>query len=325
MLRLDSGAPEFAKYVGARTNARRRDSRKFAIGERPIGAKVPRPRALQPNAFFGTPALRQEGMDQGSGNLAISSGDKSAAEVQSLKDEIEQLKAQVLARDNLLAVAAHELRNPMHALLLQITAALAVAKRDRVDALIPRLERIRHIVDIYVKRATMLLDAARLDAGGWPLERRTFDLCQVVREICTSYEPEAQHAGCTISLHVPPNLFGRWDRVAVEQVAANLLSNAIKYGAGTPIDVSLSTARSDALLSVRDRGPGIAASDQTRIFERFEQAVGSREKRSGFGIGLWLAKSLVEAHGGNIDVQSEPGAGSTFTVRLPGIEPPFEN
>ena len=112
---------------------------------------------------------------------------------------------------------------------------------------------------------------------------------------------------------------GQWDRLAVEQIVANLLSNAIKYGAGTQINIALSSDQTDALLSVSDRGPGISPNDQARIFERFEQAVGKQEKRSGFGIGLWLVKSLVEAHGGTISVHSQLGTGSTFTVRLPGV------
>lgn len=259
-------------------------------------------------------------MDKGVGNLAASGELSSAAELQRLKEEVERLQTQILARDNLLAVAAHELRNPMHALLLQVTAALTIAKRDQVDALVPRLERIRHIVDIYVKRATLLLDVARLDARGWPVERRTFDFAQVVRDICGSYEPEAQYSRCAVSLNIPRTLTGQWDRLAVEQIVANLLSNAIKYGAGTPIDITLSQEDSAAVLSVRDHGPGIAPNDQSRIFERFEQAVGSQEKRSGFGIGLWLVKSLAEAHGGEIRVHSQLGTGSTFTVRLPGVE-----
>jgi len=259
-------------------------------------------------------------MEKGFGNLAASSGDSAATEVHALKSEIERLQTQICARDNLLAVAAHELRNPMHALLLQVTAALAIARRDHVEVLVPRLERIRHIVDIYVKRATLLLDVARLDARGWPVERRSFDFPQVIRDLCASYEPEAQHSGCTVSLNLPATLTGKWDRIAVEQIIANLLSNAIKYGAGTPIEIGLSSDGSDAVLSVSDRGPGIPPADQVRIFERFEQAVGTQEKRSGFGIGLWLVKSLVEAHSGSISVQSQLGTGSTFTVRLPGVE-----
>ena len=257
-------------------------------------------------------------MDQGLGASPASSQD--AASTAELRAEIERLNAEILARDNLLAVAAHELRNPMHAILLQVTAALSIARRDEVNALIPKLDRIRHIVEIYVKRATLLLDSVRLDAKAWMTDRREFDLCDVVREICTSYEPEAQFVGSPVSLALPKTLRGSWDRIAVEQIVANLVSNAIKYGAGKPIEISLARQGESAVLEVRDWGIGIELADQTRIFERFQQAIGATERRSGFGIGLWLVRSLVEAHGGTIRVESQVGHGSTFRVYLPGLD-----
>lgn len=240
-------------------------------------------------------------------------------QIADLRAEIERLEAQVLARDNLIAVAAHELRNPMHVLLLLASSALTIARREQSQQVIPKLERIRHVVDIYVKRATLLLDSVRLEAGAWAAERREFDLCELVREICASYDPEAQFAGSKISLHLPPVMRGAWDRIAVEQIVANLVSNAIKYGRGGPIDIALDAQGSQARLSVRDRGGGIAEADQERIFERFQQVVNGSAERSGFGIGLWLIKSLVEAHGGSISLQSQLGQGSTFTVLLPGL------
>jgi signal transduction histidine kinase len=158
-----------------------------------------------------------------------------------------------------------------------------------------------------------------MEAGAWAAERREFDLCEVVRDICTSYEPEAQFAGSSISLALPPSLRGAWDRLAVEQIVGNLVSNAIKYGQGSPVQIALDNVASQARLTVRDRGGGIATEDQPRIFERFQQAIGTESRRSGFGIGLWLVRSLVEAHGGSISVQSRPGEGAMFTVLLPGL------
>jgi signal transduction histidine kinase len=243
--------------------------------------------------------------------------------IESLKTQVAQLQSEVLARDNLLAVAAHELRNPMHALLLQVTAALALAKRwNAADDLVRRLDRIRHIVETYVKRATLLLDVVRLDARGWQVERTRCDFAAIVREICRSFEPEAQFASCELHTHAPARLDGYWDRLAAEQIVSNLVSNAIKYGAGSRIDVELrESPAGTAIVQVRDRGPGIAPDDQQRIFDRFQQAVGSAERRSGFGIGLWLVRSLTQAHGGSISVESRIGQGSTFTVHLPGEAP----
>lgn len=240
-------------------------------------------------------------------------------EILSLRAEVARLNAQITARDNLLAVAAHELRNPMHTLLLLTRAALSMARRGQVEEVTTKLERIRHVVDTYVKRATLLLDSARLEAGAWTADRNEFDLCDVVRDITASYEPEAQYAGSTITLQLPPSVRGAWDRLAVEQVVANLISNAIKYGDGNPIHVSLDVEGSSARLAVQDQGTGIPLPDQVRIFERFQQAIGSGQRRSGFGIGLWLVKSLVEAHGGKVALDSQPEQGSVFTVLLPGV------
>jgi signal transduction histidine kinase len=102
----------------------------------------------------------------------------------------------------------------------------------------------------------------------------------------------------------------------VEQILTNLLSNAVKYGAGSPIDVHLEVSEDTVRLTVRDRGIGIATDHQARIFERFERAVSARHF-GGLGLGLYIARQIVNAHGGEIGVRSSPGEGSTFTVVLP--------
>jgi signal transduction histidine kinase len=109
---------------------------------------------------------------------------------------------------------------------------------------------------------------------------------------------------------------GRWNRLRLEQVVSNLLTNAIKYGCGRPISVELKQDEEHVWLSVRDEGIGIAPADQERIFERFERAV-SEQHYSGFGLGLWIVRQILDAMGGRIHVQSEPGQGSVFTVELP--------
>jgi signal transduction histidine kinase len=118
-------------------------------------------------------------------------------------------------------------------------------------------------------------------------------------------------------VHAEGSLRGEWDRARLDQVLSNLLSNATKYGAGKPIAV---TARADGpqvRLAVHDQGIGIPQEDQVRIFERFERAVPGRNY-SGFGVGLWICKQIVESLGGVIRVQSQPGQGSTFEVLLTG-------
>jgi two-component system, OmpR family, sensor kinase len=233
-----------------------------------------------------------------------------------LLQSIEELRAAVRARDEFLAIAAHELRSPMHALLLQATTVTEVARRGGGNAdLIRRLERMNSVLERYVKRATTLLEISRINAGRLQLRPEHIDLAEVVRETVECYGGEAAHQGVHIEVLAPDALHGRWDRQAVEQIVANLVSNAIKYGDGQPMEVRLDRDEAYARLVVRDRGVGLSAADQLRIFERFEQAV-TEHPRSGFGVGLWLVRNLVEAHRGSIEVESTLGSGATFTVRL---------
>lgn len=246
-------------------------------------------------------------------------GDSESTQITALRAQVARLEAQIVARDNLLAVAAHELRNPMHTILLLVRATLMIAQREQVTSLTPKLERIRHVVDTYMKRATLLLDSVRLEAKGWVGDKTEFDLSDLVREICASYEPEAQFAGSAVVVDAPDSMRGCWDRLAMEQIVSNLVSNAIKYGEAKPVEISLTAVEGMAQLVVRDQGAGIAESDQRLIFERFQQAIGSGRRRGGFGIGLWLVRSLVEALGGSIALQSSLQQGSTFTIVLPGL------
>jgi signal transduction histidine kinase len=136
-----------------------------------------------------------------------------------------------------------------------------------------------------------------------------------VGEAVAQLEDEAAQTGSTISARGTP-VRGFWDRLRMSQVVTNLLSNAVKYGAGKPVDVSFGPTPSGARLVVRDEGIGIDPADQRQIFERFERAVSSRNY-GGLGLGLYIVKRIVEAHGGTIRVESTPGAGAAFAVELP--------
>ena len=222
------------------------------------------------------------------------------------------------ARDEFLSIAAHELRNPMHSLLLQVSAALQIARQQGASPLARRLERVQHIVDRYVKRASLLLDVGRMNATQMQPQVESVDFAEVVREIVESYSPEAAFNRSSLSVRAPTSLPGRWDRLALEQIVSNLISNAIKFGAGAPIDVALASKEDGSVqFEVHDRGIGIAKADQERIFGRFERVDSQPGHPAGAGVGLWLVRGLVETHGGTIDVRSEPANGATFTVVLP--------
>jgi two-component system, OmpR family, sensor kinase len=232
----------------------------------------------------------------------------------------------VRARDEFVAIAAHELRNPMTPILLQVGALLAAARsprRCRPEVLVPRLEALERAVEEFVRRATTLLDVSRVAAGNLRIEPAEVDLTGVVRGVVDRAGTTARRARSHLEADLQEGVVGSVDRLALEQVAENLLSNAIKFGAGRPVRVALRADGRTARLVVRDRGVGISEADRARVFQRFERAVARRE-HGGFGIGLWLANQLVVAMGGAIGVESEPGAGTTLTVSLPlgRVEPP---
>ncbi len=234
-----------------------------------------------------------------------------------LRKRIQELEQAVLARDEFLSIAAHELRNPMHSLLLQVSAAAQVARQHGDGALQRRLERVQQIVDRYIKRASLLLDVGRMNATRQPPHAEDVDLAALVREIIESYRAEAAFNHSTLQLHLPATLLGRWERLSMEQIVSNLISNAIKFGAGHPIDITLQSEQARVRLLVQDRGIGIAEVDQGRIFGRFERLSAGTGHPAGAGVGLWLVRGLVEAHGGSITVHSAAGQGALFEVLLP--------
>jgi signal transduction histidine kinase len=138
----------------------------------------------------------------------------------------------------------------------------------------------------------------------------------VAREAIERFDPA--HRICSLSAAKP--IVGFWDRVRLDQVASNLIQNAIKYGEGKPVEVTVTEAEMGrASLCVTDHGQGIAPDAQSRIFERFQRAVPKPQHQEGLGLGLYIAQSIVTAHGGTIGLVSAVGAGSTFTVELPRL------
>jgi signal transduction histidine kinase len=119
-----------------------------------------------------------------------------------------------------------------------------------------------------------------------------------------------------VTFAVSEPVVGTWDRPRMERVVSNLIANAMKFGSGKPIEITICKQGGRARLSVRDHGIGIARTEQARIFEMFERLVPARHY-GGFGLGLWIAKRILDAHGGRILLWSRPGEGSEFTVDVP--------
>jgi signal transduction histidine kinase len=222
-------------------------------------------------------------------------------------------------RDEFLSVAAHEFKTPVTSLslLFQIVAAkLPETAPDAAD-----LQKLLELGKGQIKRMVKLLgdmlDVSKIQSGKLAMHLETADLAAIVREnvdLLSSVEPYPEFI-----LDLKPTV-GTWDAMRLSQVAANLLGNAVKFGNGKPVRVRVRKEGDEAILSVADEGIGIPPEKLGPIFDRFERAV-IESQYQGMGLGLFIVKQIVDAHGGTIHVESEPGRGSVFTVRLP-LHPP---
>lgn len=224
-------------------------------------------------------------------------------------------------REEFLSVAAHELRTPLTALHLSTQRLLRLAQQvpgggGETNRFSATIHAVEHQGKRLANLVGSLLDVARIDAGKLLLEPEEVDLVEIVRKVLDQLSDELLKAGCTVRLIAEHPLIGWWDGARLEQVVTNLLSNALKYGAGKPIDVTVEELDGAARLTVHDNGIGITEEDKERIFARFERAVSVRHY-GGLGLGLYISRQIITAHGGTIRVSSQPAAGATFTVELP--------
>jgi PAS domain S-box-containing protein len=236
----------------------------------------------------------------------------------------EELRAAIATRDEFLSIASHELRTPLTALDLQLDGLWRAFEKGGAAA---DRERLARKVAMAVRQADRLgslidglLNVSRIVSGNFRLELEPFDLVGLVHEVVQRFDEEAERTGSSISVDVPDTLPGRWDRSRLDQALTNLLSNALKYGARRPIDVIVVGALEVVKLSVRDQGIGIAPEDRERVLGRFERAVSSSHY-GGLGLGLYIANEIVQAHGGSINIDSQPAQGATFTITLPRSQP----
>ncbi len=220
------------------------------------------------------------------------------------------------AREEFLQVASHELRGPIGTLRLTVQLLGRDARKGKTDTLADRLRVIERQAGRLGRLSDMLLDVSRITAGRLDLAREPGDLAAVAREVVSRFEEEAAESGVEIRVDAPEEVRCAFDASRMDQVVSNLLSNAVKYGREGPVEVRARGGGGRAILEVEDHGIGIAPADQERIFDRFERAVSARHF-AGIGLGLWIVRQLVEAHGGAIRVRSVPGEGATFTVELP--------
>lgn len=233
----------------------------------------------------------------------------------------ESLRLLEADRDRLrefVADVSHELRTPIAAL-----RAFTDLQRDgQVDEATRRefLDRSSEQISRLDWMSTNLLDLSRIDAGIFPLDVRIGDMRDPIRSVVEAHAELAEQRGVSLMSEVPPSpVMLPFDRERIVQLLTNLVGNGLKFTPrGGQVRVQLTDQPEGAVLEVRDSGPGILAAELPHVFERFFRGTNVGDARaSGSGLGLAIARSIVEMHGGQIEVASAIGEGSAFTVRLP--------
>lgn len=225
-------------------------------------------------------------------------------------------------RDEFVSVVAHDLRNPLQAILLQVDALIRHA--DGSDTAVVPVKALRRVQSGGERLSQMvddLLDASRIEASRISLQLRAVDLVDAVdalldrmRPMLGGHRTEIEVEGAPLPVLADPS--------RLDQILTNLIENAAKYSdVGAPIRIVVRPEQKGTLVSVDDQGPGIAAAELPRLFDRFYQTQRARQKKTGLGLGLYITKGLIDAHGGRIDVRSELGKGSSFSVWLPAAPP----
>lgn len=219
------------------------------------------------------------------------------------------------------AIAAHDLRSPLTALNLQLEMWRSEARGGPVTVSAETLERASRTVERLSTMVSQLLDATRIESGRLRLDRVPISLPEAVASLLEHLRVVvADHPIELVVEGSPPPVMA--DTTRLDEIVTNLVTNAAKYSPdGTPIRVEVLPAPPGVMLRVRDQGYGIAADALPRLFERYFRANQARDRKSGLGLGLYITKGLVDAHGGTITVESEVGRGSTFSVWLPAAAP----
>jgi two-component system, OmpR family, sensor histidine kinase KdpD len=233
----------------------------------------------------------------------------------------EAAQAVALARSDelksaLLAAVSHELRTPLASIKAAATSLLDDSVAWDAQTRLDFLTAIDEETDRLTLMVSNLLDLSRIEGGALRPQKDWYDIDEVIADVQRRLATRTASHPLTVTVEpdLPPL---RFDYVQIAQVLINLLENAVKYTpAGTPIAVTARRVPGAIEVSVHDHGPGIPPEHQLRLFDKFYRAP-SAQAASGSGIGLAISKGLVEAHGGRIGVESEPGSGTTFRFTLP--------
>ncbi|MEA9356194.1 hybrid sensor histidine kinase/response regulator [Bacteriovorax sp. PP10] len=238
-----------------------------------------------------------------------------------IQDQLTQLSQALKWRDDFLSIASHELKTPITSMRLQTQmAARSLQKSGSKDISPEKLEKYFMTSNKQLDKLTRLiddlLDTTRIRAGKLTVDPIEVNFSQLMTDILERYEDQLAEANCHIESEIQKNIMVYCDPFRAEQVIVNLLSNAMKYAQGKPVAIKLRQEHGQAFLTIQDAGPGIAPEKLDAIFERFKRG-NKHEGISGLGLGLYIAKQVMDAHHGSITVKSTPGLGSAFTINFP--------
>ncbi len=235
-----------------------------------------------------------------------------------LVDANKQLSEAVRARDEFISIASHELRTPLTSVKLHLSMASRRAEGSPggtngepkwLGVSLRQLDRLEALI-------RSLLDVTRLRAGQLETQLEEVDLSELVESVVERFSTDLANCQTVARVELERGTIGRWDQERLDQVVTNLLANVMKYAPGAPVDVVVAKQDGFGILKVRDHGPGLTEEVRERAFDAFERASTTRSI-GGLGLGLYIARGIVTAHGGTISVDSRPGEGAEFVVRLP--------
>jgi len=238
-------------------------------------------------------------------------------------EQLAKEKLHVEVRDDFLSIASHELKTPLTSLKLHAQLMLRQLAKDNSEV-VPK-ERVLALINLInnqtfriIRLVDDMLDISRIRTGNLKIEKADIELQSVIADVVERLESQfIEKTGKRPVIHCEEKVTGYWDQFRIEQVINNLLTNALRYGNNKPVEVKCVKDQSYVRIEVIDHGIGIAAKDLERIFNRFQRAEMTDNEVNGLGLGLYITNQIVLAHNGRIEVQSEPGKGSTFSVILP--------
>lgn len=222
-------------------------------------------------------------------------------------------------RDEFMAIASHELKTPLTSLKLANQFFQRGLTRDDGHncKILTFIERNCVQIDRLTRLVDDMLDISRIRTGKLSLKKESCELSQMLNDIINRCKDQFETSGSGFPIiENMETAKGEWDPLRIDQVLTNIITNAIRYGQGKPIRISLKNHQESVRVIVKDQGLGIPKSDQDKIFKRYERGLLAREV-SGLGLGLFISKQIIDAHGGSIWVESEVNQGATFIVDLP--------